>query len=109
MKSRKSNFTPAWASNTLINVILRKYRNSEHDFVSEAELIDECISSVPAFDDLDNDSQHLIFDLFCDAIGGLPDEDIILIDDVIFQINPNLADILIEKHEMCIIPRWGNA
>jgi hypothetical protein len=104
-----TSFTPAWARNAVMTSVLRMFQHTDADIVSESDLIAESISRVPAFDDLPEDTQHLILDLLSNAVGLLVDDDVILVDEIFFQINPDLPDLLIRKHEMCVLPKWGSA
>jgi hypothetical protein len=109
MGSQMTRFTPAWARNAVMNVVLGKYQDTSCHLISESDLVADCISRVPAFDDLFEDTQNFIVDLLFEAVSELVDEDFILVDEVIFQINPNLPDLMRKRHLMCILPKWGSA
>ena len=109
MGSQTTRFTPAWARNSVMAVVLGRYQDIICHFVSESDLVADCISRVPAFDDLFEDDQDLIVDLLFEAVGELVDEDLILVDEVVFQINPDLPTLLRKRHVMCMLPKWGSA
>lgn len=109
MEDQTTRFSPEWARTAVLTAVLRIYEDPDFDLVSEAELVAECITRMPAFDDLPEDTQDQIFHLLFRAVTGLLDDDLISIEEVIFKINPYIAEVLLNEHEVCILPKWGSA
>ena len=109
MESQTTQFTPEWARSSVMTAVLRMYQDPHGDVVSQSDLFAECASGVPAFDDLPEETQDLIFDLILEAVWQLVEDGILLLEETIFEINPNAPDLLIRKGEMDILPEWGSA
>jgi hypothetical protein len=109
MTSQTIYLSPVWARNAVMSAVLEKHQRLDWESIFQSDLIDDCVTDVVGFDKFSEDDKDMIIDHLFNAVFELVDADILLIDEMIFEINPKLRELLNLKCNENFPQRTGDA
>jgi hypothetical protein len=104
MREQMTAINPAWARKSVMKFVVDRFGDDDESVFLRSDIVEDCISQIAGFDELSEDDQEGISCLVFDAVHELYESNILLLGDVIFEINPDLPEIL-EGCATCTICR----
>ncbi len=106
MNDETAAFTPAQAHKFAMEFIVRRIQEKQTIFL-RANITEDCISQIKGFEEFPEDIQDEVNEVLLDAVIELVDRNILFVGDVIFEINPDLPEIL-SRCANCTVCRNGD-
>ena len=104
MNEKTLMLNPAWARRTALQVILGRQNNdADGCLVFHSDIMEECMDTVFLFDELSQEDQDRVFDLVFEAVDSLVDDGILLVEDLVFEINPDLKAVLAARQSLAVL------